>query len=153
MGDCIKVGGVEGVGSPDKTYALALEQGYSSSLAEAFCKWRAAFQEFNHGVSNFSEIPNAEYNARKERILAVIAAYFASHPNDSVARSQQTFLQQLPDIIRGGPMGSSVLNEMALLWPEMLQTVAPPQDDYGGYMLDEIAEAVEKVESTWPNAP
>jgi len=151
MGDCIQVGGVEGVGSPDEAYALALEQGYSPYLAGAFCRWRAAFQAFHHGVSNFSEIPTAKYNARKERVLAVIAAYRALHPNDPVARSQHTFLRQLQDIIPGGPMGSSVLNEMALLWPEMLHTVAPPQDDYGGYTLEEIAEAVAQVESTWAN--
>lgn len=150
MGDCIQVGGIAEVGGPDEAYAQALEQGYSPYLAEAFRKWRAAFQMFNHGVSNFSEIPNAEYNARKERVLATVRVFLTAHHDDSEARDQQALLEQLPDITPGGPMGSSVLNEMAMLWPEMLRDDTRASHDE---KRDALLDAVERVESAWPDEP
>ena len=119
LGDCWQHGEPFGDEMADAFYAQALDQGYSPYLAEAYHKWRAATQMLWHGVSNFSEIPTEEYQARKQQVLAIIAAHLRTVPDDPTALAQQDALRQLPDIQRGGPMGSSVLNEMGLLWPEI----------------------------------
>lgn len=123
LGDCAYLGGPVDDEWADAFYAQVLDQGYSPYLAEAYRKWRAATQALWHGVSNFSDIPTEEYQTRKQRVLEVIAAYLRTVPDDPTALAQQDALRQLPDLQRGGPMGSSVLNEMGLLWPEVLPKV------------------------------
>ena len=134
LGDCFWVGewwppstAAEPDPSPDQYYDRVLTRGYSPYLAEAFEKWRAAYQAWWHGVSNGSEVPSAAYQAKRRAVLEVIAGYLASHPQDAVALAQQTALEQVPEIARGGPMGSTVLNHMGVLWPETLQLESPKQ--------------------------
>ncbi len=47
-----------------------MEGGFSPLYAEAFLRWRTNYQWLNHGVSNWSSIPNWEYNQRMETMLA-----------------------------------------------------------------------------------
>lgn len=126
LGDCAFLGGPMGDEWADAFYAQVLDQGYSPYLAEAYRKWRAAMQALWHGVSNFSDIPTEEYQTRKQQTLEVIAAHLRTFPDDPTALAQQDALRQLPDFQRGGPMGSSVLNEMALLWSEGAGTLDDP---------------------------
>lgn len=117
LGDCCYRVGPFGDDSPDVFYARVLDHGYSPYLTEAYWKWRTTTQMYWHGVSNLSEIPIRKYRARRRKVLRVITAHLKAHPGDPAALAQGVFLQRLPDIRRGGPMGSSVLNEMGMLWP------------------------------------
>ena len=118
LGDCVNLGGPFDDEWADTFYVQILDHGYSPYLAEAYSKWRTTTQMYWHGVSNLSEIPTDQYRARKQQVLEVIAAHLRIFPTDPTALAQQDALRQLPDFQRGGPMGSSVLNDMALLWPE-----------------------------------
>lgn len=104
--------------SPDQYYALAMEFGYTSHLAEAFFKWRTAHQAFWHGVSNFSAIPQALYESRRQGILVIVSEHLRMHPGDRVALEQQAWLEAVPGITRGNLMGSSMLTDLAIGWPE-----------------------------------
>ena len=150
LGDCAYLGGPFEDKSedayPDAFYAQVLDHGYSPYLAEAYRKWLATTQMYWHGVSNFSEIPTAKYHARKQQVLRVIGAHLKGYPDDPAALAQQAFLRQLPDIQRGGPMGSSVLNEMAMLWPEAMRRTSTKEDDPE---LQALSQAVLEVESSW----
>ena len=124
MGDCVQVGWLEGWGSADTYYQKVLEQGYSPYLFQAFRKWRASYHGNHYGMTNAGGDPsyfapaNEFYSSVKERVLQVIEGHLKEHPDDTLALAQREGLQQLADIVPGGPFGSSVLDESADLWPE-----------------------------------
>ncbi len=127
LGDCIQMGWLEGRGTADTYYAQVLEQGYSPYLLQAFRKWRAIYHENHYGMTNAGGDPsyfapaNELYNSMKERVLQVIEEHLKQHPDDVVALAQQQGLRQLSDIEPGGPLGSSVLDESAELWPKFAE--------------------------------
>lgn len=93
--------------------ALALLSGivqkdpYSPVIFEAFLKWRTLTQEEDHGMSNFSDIPNDEYNKVREKELRKVRQYQKTHPQDPFAEDQaESFLIQ-PNIERGEAYGNS----------------------------------------------
>lgn len=85
---------------------------YSDSLAYTFLCWRTSYQISNYGVSNYSYIPNSFYNKKKKMVINKLRLYLKSHP-DSI--TQIAYLENLSDIVRGGFMGSSVLNDLVFL--------------------------------------
>lgn len=88
---------------------------YSDSLAYTFLCWRTSYQYCNNGVSNYSYIPNGFYNKKKMVIINRLKNYLRSHPGAIEAAQQIAYLENLSDIIRGGFMGSSVLNDLVFL--------------------------------------
>ena len=48
---------------------------YSPVLYDLFEKWRALYQEYNHGMSNMSDIPNDEYDKKRWGIVKIIEEY------------------------------------------------------------------------------
>jgi len=92
---------------------------YSPVLYEAFYKWRTKTQEFYHGMSNMSEIPNKEYNQKRWQIVQTIKKYLVDNPNDLWAKTQIDLLLSLPNIQRGGPMGNDNLIHYGILFGGM----------------------------------
>ena len=95
--------------------AKILDDGrYSPVLTEAFLRWRTAQQSYWHGVSNYSEIPNREYNLRRFALIAVIRDHLRQDPGDSWARRQLETLALAPNIGRGYPLGNTALRELGV---------------------------------------
>lgn len=82
------------------------------SLAHTFLCWRTSYQMSKYGVSNYSYIPNSFYNKKKKMIINKLKLYLKYHP-DFI--TQIAYLENLSDIVRGGFMGNSVLNDLAFL--------------------------------------
>lgn len=89
---------------------------YSPVLYEAFYKWRTTTQEFHHGMSNLSEIPNKAYNETRWRVIKTTKKYVAEHPGDAWAKTQLDLLWNLPNIQRGGPFGNDNLVHWGMLY-------------------------------------
>ncbi|MCM8783270.1 MAG: hypothetical protein NC818_00620 [Candidatus Omnitrophica bacterium] len=98
---------------------------YSPILYEAFYKWRTIEQEFNHGMSNISDIPNMEYNEQRWKIVQVIKAYLKDNPLDRWAKIQIDLLLGLPNIKRGGAMGNDNLIHWGVLYTDLAQRISP----------------------------
>lgn len=110
-------------GDPEESALKALEQAvacrrYSPVLFEAFLKWRALTQMHRHGASNYSDIPNGEYNAVRRRFVGQVRSRLAVNPDDVWARAQKELLLIWPNLQRGGMMGNSALTEWGLLFAE-----------------------------------
>lgn len=88
---------------------------YSDFIAYTFLCWRTSYQYCNYGVSNYSIIPNGFYNKKKRVIINRLKNYLRSHPGAMEAAQQIAYLENLSDIVRGGFMGSSVLNDLIFL--------------------------------------
>lgn len=82
---------------------------YAPVLAEAYEKWRSREQYMNHGMSNYSEIPNKDYNLKRLKLMTSIKQYLASNPQDRWARAQINLIIGLPNINRGGAYGNDNL--------------------------------------------
>ncbi len=83
---------------------------YSPVLFEAFANWRLIDKELFHGMSNFSHIPNLEYNKKAWEIVKIIKQYLKDNPEDLWAKCQIEGLLNLDNISRGGLMGNYVLS-------------------------------------------
>ena len=141
MSDCVARAGMgegvlKGVDAPEEQAialldAVVASRQYSPLLAEAFLKWRTLYQSHHHGASNYSHIPNGEYNARRKALVSLLRTHLASHPADDWARRQKRVLLDLPNIQRGGAMGNSNLTYWGLLYAGDLieKLVRVPADD------------------------
>jgi len=92
---------------------------YSHVLYEAFYKWRTTMQEMYHGMSNFSSIPNKEYNQQRLQVIQTVKKYLVENPHDQWAMNQLDLLWDLPNIQRGGPMGNDNLIHWGLLYGDL----------------------------------
>ncbi len=123
MSDCILISDTdlpEDMTTQDEGFnlldqALSRKQ-YSPALYDVYFRWRTMDQEINHGVSNYSEIPNWEYNERKMEIVKVLEEYSKTHPDDNWAKGQVIALLTLENIVRGEPFGNSNLRFFGLLY-------------------------------------
>ena len=99
-----------------------LESGrYSPVLYEAFYKWRTIEQQFHHGMSNMSAIPNKEYNEKRRQAIEVVKKHLSENPGDAWARLQLDALWDLPNIQRGGPFGNDNLLHWEMLYGDLKQ--------------------------------
>ena len=78
---------------------------YHPFMYDAFVAWRSAMQAEFFGFSNFSQIPNAEYNEVRLSAVRTIQAHLRAHPDDDQARAQKRRLLDEPNIQRGGVFG------------------------------------------------
>jgi len=79
---------------------------YSPVLYQVFYKWRTKTQEYRHGMSNLSGIPNTDYNLVRWEIVQTIKQYLIDNPHVTWAKTQVDLLLRLPNIARGGPFGN-----------------------------------------------
>lgn len=89
---------------------------YSPLLCEAWLKWRTLTQSHWHGVSNYSDIPNWDYNVRRAALVRTISDHVSNNPGDLWARGQKEALLSLPNIQRGGLTGNTNLTLWGLLY-------------------------------------
>jgi hypothetical protein len=89
---------------------------YSPTLYEVFYKWRTVEQQLNHGMSNFSEIPNIEYNEKRWEVIQTIKDYLVNNPDDILAESQIDMLITLDNICRGGEFGNNNIMHWGYLY-------------------------------------
>ncbi len=78
---------------------------YHPFMYDAFVAWRSAMQAEFFGFSNFSQIPNAEYNEVRLSAVRTIQAHLRAHPDDDQARAQKRRLLDEPNLQRGGVFG------------------------------------------------
>ncbi|MFC1594688.1 hypothetical protein ACFL38_05105 [Candidatus Omnitrophota bacterium] len=110
MSDCLlmsdtDIGGSDGVMPVDMGLELLLNiiesNVYSPVVYDAFRRWRSSEQMFYHGMSNWSNIPNKEYNKKRWQAFQTIKKHLKEHPEDDWAWAQATLLLALPNIGRG----------------------------------------------------
>ncbi|MDD4203384.1 MAG: hypothetical protein PHQ52_07950, partial [Candidatus Omnitrophica bacterium] len=89
---------------------------YSPRLYKIFEQWRTLFQMNNHGVSNWSIIPNEEYLDKRWTVIETIQGYVKEHPEDIEAKAQSIIVIDLPLVKRGLPMGNSTINHWGSLF-------------------------------------
>jgi len=82
---------------------------YNPAIAETFAKWRTNEQYYFYGMSNYSVIPNWEYNLKREEIYRVIKNHVIEHPEDVWALTQIELILRLPNIERTEAIGNSNL--------------------------------------------
>ncbi len=105
-----------------KLYGAVMETGlYSPVLAEAFAKWRTKAQIWNHGFSNWSEMPNKGYNEKRMELVRTIQKHLEENPGDIWAKHQILSILNLPNINRGGAFGNSNLYHHAALFTDILE--------------------------------
>lgn len=113
----------EGMGPAEQGLKLLTEilegDQYSPILYEAFYKWRTTEQQLNHGMSNFSEIPNSEYNDKRWEVIKRIKKYLAKNPSNNWAKTQLALLWDLSNIQRGGPYGNDNLMHWEILYSDL----------------------------------
>lgn len=98
--------------------AIIAEGRYSPVFYDAFLRWRTVTQSYLYGMSSLSQIPNWEYNEKRKELIDVIRDYVGEHREDMWARKQKRLLSSLPNIMRGGPMGSTNLNFWDMLYSD-----------------------------------
>ena len=119
ISDCLLFTGSDAANEDEGMDGLELLDGiiarkrYSPVIFESFVKWRTIQQERNHGMSNWSSIPNQEYNKVRMELLKVTKNYLENDPEDQWARYQMLFLLNLENIARGYPMGNGNFLYMA----------------------------------------
>jgi hypothetical protein len=119
ISDCLLITGSdaesenEGVGGRELLDGIIARKRYSPVLFETFVKWRTIQQEYDHGMSNWSTIPNQEYNKVRMELIQIIKDYLKTYPENQWARYQMLFLLNLDNIVRGYPMGNSNFLYMA----------------------------------------
>ena len=96
---------------------------YSPVLFDIFLRWRTLTQTLEHGMSNFSKIPNWEYNKKRKNLIEIIETYAKEHPDDTWAERQIELLLFVPNIERGGPFGNSNLIIWAGLYSKINEKV------------------------------
>lgn len=89
---------------------------YSPVLFASFYRWRTVYQSYWHGMSNYSEIPNWDYNLRRHRLSQRIIEYLAENPRDFWARVQLIQLMGLGNITRGCMAGNCNLIDWGYLY-------------------------------------
>ena len=92
---------------------------YSPLFLEFFIRWRTITQEMDHGMSNWSSIPNWEYNLKRRMLIDKVKAHVSKNPNDSWAHLQLQRLIDLDNIQRGGPYGNDNLNYIGGLYMDL----------------------------------
>jgi hypothetical protein len=94
----------------------------SPFMFEAYMKWRALHQDYNHGASNMSVIPNKMYNEQRWRAVNKIKKYLKQHPDDIRVGAQVDLFLMYHNITRGGAFGNNNIRDRArLFWPELFK--------------------------------
>lgn len=91
---------------------------YSPSIQRIYLQWRTLEQSYNHGASNWSVIPNDEYNQTLWGLIETIESHIDRYPDDSWAKFQLLLLMNTPIIERWGrgyPYGNTMALDYAFL--------------------------------------
>lgn len=130
LSDCLADGGAQvheySAGSPykgetalDYLSEIMNSGQYSLILDEAFRKWRANYQMWHHGMSNWSDIPNKMYNEKRWEVVGIIKKYIETHPDNVLGKWQIFSIMATPNIVRGGAFGNSNINHHATLYKDL----------------------------------
>lgn len=79
---------------------------YQAFLFDAFVSWRGNMQSDAFGGSNYSGMPNNDYNIVRFIAVRTIQQHLRKHPEDGWARIQKAGLLSASNIKRGGMFGS-----------------------------------------------
>ncbi|MBF0485415.1 MAG: hypothetical protein HQL16_02760 [Candidatus Omnitrophica bacterium] len=74
---------------------------YYPNLVDSYLTWRSAYQEYRHGISETSIIPNHLYVETIDIVCSAIKKHLETSGTDEWARVQLFMLAQLPVIPRG----------------------------------------------------
>ncbi|MCF7887675.1 MAG: hypothetical protein K9L76_00195 [Candidatus Omnitrophica bacterium] len=96
------------------------KKNYYPNLYLIFLQWRTLDQYYNHGSSNWSEIPNDKYIKKRWQVANTIMNYMSKNPDDKWAKVQLIFLMDLPIIKRGGDYGNSNMFHWGGLFTDIL---------------------------------
>ncbi len=102
-----------------KSLEESLSKKYSPLFFEAFVRWRTLTQEAEHGLSNWSGIPNWDYNLKRKELIDKLRVYLRENPKDLRARTQVAGLVNMENINRGGAYGNETLNYMGTLYMDL----------------------------------
>jgi hypothetical protein len=92
---------------------------YYPNLYMIFIQWRTLDQYYNHGSSNWSEIPNDKYIDKRWEVATTIMDYMSKNPDDKWAKFQLIFLMDLPIIQRGDPYGNTNMRHWGKLFTDI----------------------------------
>ena len=92
---------------------------YSPLFLEFFVRWRTITQEMDHGMSNWSSIPNWEYNLKRKKLIKKITAHADKNPADAWARLQCRRLIDLDNIQRGTLYGNDNIHYIGRLYMDL----------------------------------
>jgi len=90
-------------------------QSYCPVLYDAFIHYRTQTQALKYGMSNYSDIPNWDYNLMRWNAIQTIRRYLIEKPEDMWAQHQANELLTLPNIGCGGSFG----NDNITYWLEL----------------------------------
>lgn len=80
---------------------------YQTRLFTVFEQWRSLYQIQNHGVSNWSEIPNQFYISKRWKAARSLIDHVRENPDEKWAKWQLSIIMDMPIIYRGGKFGNS----------------------------------------------
>ena len=103
--------------------AVVAGQHYTTVLHEGFMRWRTAQQLYAYGVANDSPIPNATYNATRDRLIDIVRAHLCKQRNDRVALHQLRGLALCPNVRRTADRANSALRDDRELNPPIAEGV------------------------------
>ena len=115
-----------------------LSKNYSPLFYEFFIRWRTNKQTMEHGMSNWSEIPNWEYNIKRKELINKIKQYLVKNPQDVWAYKQIRDLNDFNNIQRGGAYGNDNLMINAQLYFDIDKPVNEVSTDQNHIEMNKI---------------
>ena len=98
---------------------------FAPALPRAFFGWRSGTQiQFGH--SNYSTLPNDQYNVRRDLVCHTITAHLRTYPEDVLARDLLAFTARYWNLRPDGAFGNSNIIEMRVWMP------IPSEGFFGG---------------------
>ena len=92
---------------------------YSPLFCDFFVIWRTIKQELYSGMSNWSQIPNWDYNLKRKELMDKLIKHLAQVPQDIWAYKELQQLIGLDNIERGGDYGNDTLAYLGDLYMDL----------------------------------
>ena len=92
---------------------------YSPLFCDFFVVWRTIKQELYGGMSNWSQIPNWDYNLKRKELMDKLIKHISQVPEDIWAYRELQQLIDLDNIERGGAYGNDTLAYLGNLYMDL----------------------------------
>lgn len=93
-----------------------LAKEYSPLFCDFFVVWRTIKQELYGGMSNWSQIPNWDYNLKRKELLEKLIKHIGQSPLDIWTYKELGQLKDINNIERGGDYGNDTLAYLSNLY-------------------------------------